>query len=179
MTQDEVDRVDLAIVSLNGKDEGNDTRILHQWTRPEPSSQGWIDGFRLVIPADDLMPGPASLKDLGDVDWIPAPSAGRAIAVRGYFVTPGKGEMDLGDLVRETGAFSFLGGFKLRNGQVFVLFSSTVTLLQQELKMLEDMRAEGRAKAHPGFDWSRDNGSRILAYPSDEKGCPTFIDAKA
>lgn len=179
MTRDEADRADLAIVSLSGEYGDSGGRILHQWTRPEPSSDGWTEGFRLVIPAGDLMPGPAGPKDLGDVEWIPAPSDGRAVEIRGFFVSPGEGEMDLSGLVRETGVFSFLGGFKLPNEQVFVLFSSTVTLQQSDLEMLEDMRKNCREKAHPGFDWSPEKGSRILAYPSDESGFPTFIDARA
>ncbi|VXB67451.1 hypothetical protein ARTHRO9V_1640056 [Arthrobacter sp. 9V] len=179
MTQDEVNRPDFAIVTLSDEDDKDSGRILHQWTRPESSPEGWTEGFRLIIPGDDLMPGPAGKKDLGDVEWIPAPSDGRAVEVRGYFVDPGMGEMDLSSLVGEVGIFSFLGGFKLKNEQVFVVFSSTVTLLEWELETLKEMREKGRANAHPEFDWSKEKGSRILAYPSDETGFPTFIDAKA
>lgn len=179
MIQEDLDRADLAIVSLSD-DVGEKTgRIIHQWVRPEPSSEGWIEGFRLVVPADDLQPGPSGKKDIGDVEWIPAPDAGRAVAVRGFLVNPGQGEVDLSGLVREKGVFSFLGGFKLPNGQAFVSFSATVTLLQREVEALGDMRKKSRERTRPGFDWSPGKGPRILAFLSDESGFPTFIDARA
>ncbi|TPV48578.1 lamin tail domain-containing protein [Pseudarthrobacter phenanthrenivorans] len=179
MVQEDLDRPDLAVVSLSEDVEEKTGRIIHQWVRPEPSPEGWTEGFRLVIPADDLQPGPSGKKDIGDVEWIPAPDAGRAVAVRGFLVNPGRGEFDLSGLVRETGVFSFLGGFKLPSGQAFVLFSATVTLLETEVVALNDMRKESRERTHPEFDWSPGKGPRILAFPSDDAGFPTFIDARA
>lgn len=179
MVQEDLERSDLAVVFLSEDAEEKTGRIIHRWVRPQPSPEGWIESFRLVIPADDLQLGPSGKKDIGDVEWIPAPAAGRAVAVRGYLVDPGLGEVNLSGLVREEGVFSFLGGFKLPNGQAFVLFSATVTLLQPEVEALDDMRKQSREKTGPDFDWSPRKGPRLLAFPSDESGFPTFIDARA
>lgn len=181
MVQEDMDRDDFAIVSLvdEGEESAKTGRILHRWVRPDPNPEGWTECFRLVIPADDLMRGPAGPKDIGGVEWIPTPDPGRAVAVRGFLVDPGQGEADFSELVREEGIFSYLGGFKLPSGQVFILFSATVTLRVSENQILKDTRKAGRDKAHPGFDWAEEEGPRILAYPADESGFPTFIDARA
>jgi hypothetical protein len=83
MTQETLDRPDLAFFSTSGGDGGRG-RILHKWPRPEPGPHGRIDCLNIVVPAEDLQRGPAGPRDLKDVVWIPAPPKGRAVEVKGF-----------------------------------------------------------------------------------------------
>lgn len=176
MTQDSLDRPDLAFYSDN---EGDGGRILHQWHRPEPGPHGWTECLSIVVPGEDLQRGPASPKDLKDVVWIPAPSTGKAVEVRAFLVQPGRGEFSLEGAVQEGYAFSLLGGFKLADGQVFVRLSATADLHPKEAMMLDQWREKSRVVVHAGFDWSTENHPRMLALAVGRDGHPTFFDARA
>jgi hypothetical protein len=176
MTQDTLDRPDLAFYS---SDEGDGGRILHQWRRPEPGPHGWIECLSIVVPAEDLQRGPASPRDLKDIVWIPAPPTGKAVEVRGFLVRPRRGEFSLDRAVREGYMFSLLGGFKLADGQVFVLLSATSDLHPEEASMMDQWREKSRRLVHDGFDWSPENHPRMLAFAAGPDGYPTFFDARA
>lgn len=175
MTQDTLDRPDLAFYA----DEGDGGRILHQWLRPEPGMHGWIDCLSIVVPAEDLQRGPASPKDLKDVVWIPAPSPDKVVEVRGFLVQPGKGEFSLDGVVLEGYPLTLIGGFKLADGQVFVLVAATTDWHPEEASMMDRWREKSRSVVHPGFDWSPENHPRMLAFAAASNGYPTFFDARA
>lgn len=104
---------------------------------------------------------------------------GKAVEVRGFLVQPGKGEFSLDGAVREGHTFSLLGGFKLADGQVFVLLSATVDIDLKEAAMMDQWRKKSRGLVHARFDWSPENHPRMLAFASGPNGYPTFFDARA
>jgi hypothetical protein len=172
-TKATLERPDLAFVSTV-EDDGS--RILHKWQKPELNNTGWRSCVSLVVPASELQP--QGVDNPKEIVWLPAPPRGHAIEVQGFLVHPGVGELDLTDAMSAAGPVSAVGGFKLPNGEVFVMISATILLSPQSQKMIRVARGQGRRGIHANFDWSAENAPRMLMIATGKGVCLSFVDAR-
>ncbi|GAB3253118.1 hypothetical protein [Arthrobacter pigmenti] len=174
MTKETLNRPDLAVDSLVA--DVSKGRVLHRWQRPVPLQAGWVSCMGILVPAGELRAGGGNFQD---VEWVPEPAEGYGINIQCFLVTPGQGELELTGYVTDKGPLSVIGGFKLSNGEVFVVLSATVPFEAEDQKVIETARRQGLNNAAPDFDWAAEHGPRLLITTGGKADVPTFWDVDA
>jgi hypothetical protein len=131
----------------------------------------------IIIHSSELQPHGVDNPD--EITWVSAPPAGHAVEIQGFLVDPGRGEFHLTGVLNDAGPATAIGGFKLPNGQVFVMLSATIASTAQDLKSIRKARRQGRRGAPSHFDWSPKNAPRMLMFATANGACPAFVDARA
>lgn len=149
-------------------------RIMDQWRRT-PAVAGWTDALSIWTPGDELVENPSDSERWEDIQWLQAPTSGRAIELRVVILEPQTAYPIGRALTANSDALALVNGLVLPNDEVVVVLGRTGGMTTSQSEAIARHRPANRS--HPDtFDLDPATGPRELVISVDNDGYRNLWD---